>query len=117
MGSRGDAIKISTPGPTSHCDQLTTQSPIVIVRLPALNRYRAAVQINDFRIFVCHFRRKQNKKRKRKVQFRPKTKMAVTVKSCHFWGRKQKRILVGLYMQGNVAHNMYPIPAVYQKNI
>ena len=98
-GSRGDAIKISRPGPTSHCDQLTTQSPIVTVCLPALNRYRAAAQINDFRIFVCHFRRKRNKKRKRKVQFYPKTKMAETIKSRHFRGRKRKRkrISVGLH--------------------
>jgi len=69
----------------------------VIVCLPALNWYRAAAQINDFRIFVCHFRRKRNNKRKRKVQFRPKTKMAETIKSRHFRGRKRKRISVGLY--------------------
>jgi len=59
----------------------------MIVRLPALNRYRAAAQINDFRIFVCDFRRKRNKKRKRKVRFRPKTQMAETIKSRHFRAR------------------------------
>jgi len=43
------------------------------------------------------FRPKTKKKRKWKIYFRPKTKMAETIKNSHFRRRKRKRISVGLY--------------------
>jgi len=44
----------------------------------------------------CVFGWKRKKTKMKKKHFRPKTKMAETIKNCHFRHRKRKRISVGL---------------------
>ena len=83
-----------------HLNQITSPQPQQQKLEFRLNcdRQSADCEALYLRPKITAFSAENEKKTKMKIHFRPKTKMAETIKNSHFRRRKRKRISVGLYL-------------------
>jgi len=84
-----------------HLNQITSPQPQQQKLEFRLNCDRQSADCEELylRPKITAFSAENEKKTKMKIHFRPKTKMAETLKNSHFRRRKRKRISVGLYLK------------------